>query len=132
MINFNKVGKRHAEDFGNETANRFMRPLAFIGAVASYTKYSEIVYEGDNLSVFGTFKYNTLADRWEIETPLAFIRGSKDDYLNHLFWEKLWTISGILGRGLLLGGCAFGLSWASYKLLGRFHRYLKRKIRERF
>jgi hypothetical protein len=36
-----------------------------------------MVYEGDKLKVFGTFQYNTYANRWEIDNPIAFIQGGK-------------------------------------------------------
>ena len=49
-----------------------------IGSYVQYTKYSEVVYEGDKLSVFGTFVFNPFANRWEIDNPLAFIKGTKD------------------------------------------------------
>lgn len=73
-----------------------------------------------------------MSGSWEIDNPLAFINGSKEEYLDTLLRDKLYNASGIVLRGALVAACAFGLGWASYKLLGRFKQYVMRKIRERF
>ena len=67
--------------------NRLLGTL-FMGA-GSYllsTKYSEIVYEGDTLRLFGMLSFNPFCDRWEFENPLAFIKGfiGHYQYLEHL------------------------------------------------
>ena len=38
-----------------------------------YTTTSEIIYEGDNLSVFGIVNYNVKSDEFTIDDPLGFI-----------------------------------------------------------
>lgn len=39
-----------------------------------YTTTSEVVYEGDELSVFGLMSYNVKSDEFTIDDPLGFIQ----------------------------------------------------------
>ena len=60
---------------------------AFFGStLLIYTKYSQIVYEGDSLKLFGLVSYNSSADRWEMPDPIAFINGetgTKDNLISY-------------------------------------------------
>ena len=52
-----------------------------------YNRYSRILYEGDNLNLFGVATYNTYADAWEISKPLAFMKDGVDKFVSHLTYE---------------------------------------------
>lgn len=102
-----------------------------MGSYLWYTKYSEIVYEGDIVKIFGTFIYNPFANRWEIDNPIAIINGSVKDYIEHLTYEKIWNVLSIFKRVALIGGCAAGLGWSSYLLMKRFTKHMKEQARKR-
>lgn len=53
-----------------------------------YNRYSQIVYEGDSLNVFGLFTYNLYSDEWELSKPIGFIKdGSVKEFMTSLTWE---------------------------------------------
>lgn len=65
-----------------------------------YKKYSQVVLEGENLSVFGIFHHNSVADRWEITNPIAFVKpaeGSLQPVVDHLQSEQVMNILGMTG-----------------------------------
>ncbi len=66
--------------------SKTLNTLFFSGSYFLYRKYSQIVYEGDNLKVFGTFQFNPYANRWEIDNPIAFIQGGKSELISTLGW----------------------------------------------
>ena len=39
-----------------------------------YTTHSQIIYEGDELSVFGLISYNTNSNELKIDDPIGFVR----------------------------------------------------------
>ena len=59
-----------------------------------YTTTSEIIYEGDNLSVFGIVNYNVKSDEFTIDDPLGFIQDGQTDILVDKLTEKAWGIVG--------------------------------------
>ena len=46
----------------------------FMSSFAFYYRYSEILYEGDSVKLFGVATYNTYNDEWEISKPLALLK----------------------------------------------------------
>jgi len=81
-----------------------MNAFLYGGSYVFYTKCSEVVYEGDTLSVFGTFQYNNYTNKWEIDNPIAFFDGSKDFIESHLKSDKIWNALAILGKSALAAG----------------------------
>ena len=57
-----------------------------IGTSWIYSRYSQIVYEGDSLNIFGVLTYNGPSDQWEMTDPLAIIKEGipLNDYTNEL------------------------------------------------
>eukprot|EP00347_Sterkiella_histriomuscorum_P023472 403334513 len=131
MQGFNVIQKKSEESLSSSGWNRFINSFLSMGSYLMYTKFSEIVYEGDKVKVFGTFIFNPFANRWEIENPIAFINGSVDGYVDHLQSEKIWNGFSIFGRAIVLAGCVAGLGWASYRLMGRFKKHLQKLARQR-
>lgn len=115
----------------NSTWNRIINSFFSMGTYLFYTKYSEVIYQGDVVKVFGTFIYNPYANRWEIDNPIAFINGSVKDYIDHLRSEKIWNILSIFTRTSVIGVCVAGLGWSTYKLMGRYNKHLQKLNRLR-
>ena len=85
-----------------------------------YNKYSSIVYEGDNLNVFGAMTYNSNSDSWELSNPLAYIKeGFLSDYKFDLLLNQLTTGMGFGLRFALAALCGLGLIWAGKRLFRR-------------
>jgi hypothetical protein len=57
------------------------------GSLLFYNRYSRIIYEGDELNLFGIAKYNKIQDSWEITKPIALIKGGVSKIISHLSWE---------------------------------------------
>jgi hypothetical protein len=89
------------------------------GSYVLYNRYSTLVYEGDKLKIFGILAYNTIANRWEIENPLAFLNGSKDEYISYLTWGMVSNVFGIVLRGTLALFSTIGFLICSVKLVNR-------------
>jgi hypothetical protein len=78
-------GKDNAAlNFITRVANSF-----FMGSLVFYNKYSDILYEGDKIQVFGVATYNTFSDSWELSEPLALIKSGVGKFIKDLWWEKL-------------------------------------------
>jgi hypothetical protein len=52
-----------------------------------YNRYSRILYEGDEINLFGIAKYNQFQDAWEITKPIALMKGGVSKIVSHLSWE---------------------------------------------
>lgn len=52
-----------------------------------YNRYSRIVYEGDQLNLFGIARYNQFQDAWEITKPIALMKGGVSKIVTHLTKE---------------------------------------------
>ena len=73
-------GDRLYHDFLSRIMNTFLMG----GSTVLYNKYSKIVFEGDNLNVFGVLSYNNISNVWEIINPLSFINGTKEEFISYL------------------------------------------------
>ena len=66
---------KSAVNFMTRLTNSFLMGTSYL----FYNRYSRIVYEGDELNVFGVATYNSNTNAWEISKPLSFI---KDSYVS--------------------------------------------------
>jgi hypothetical protein len=79
------------------------------------------VYEGDKVSIFGALSYNTEADQWEIEKPIAILlRKSVEKLKNKLWWKKI----GKSFKSFFLGA----LSLLALSSMFFFFTYLRARI----
>ena len=46
----------------------------YMSSFVFYNRYSEILYEGDSVDLFGVATYNRYSDAWEISKPLALLK----------------------------------------------------------
>ena len=98
-----------------------------------YNRYSQIVYEGDSLNVFGLFTYNLYSDEWELSKPIGFIKdGSVKEFMTSLTWEQFYLSCGIAARSILVVGCVLGTFWAARRLFRRLRNSVLRMIRNRY
>jgi hypothetical protein len=76
MYGYSKVQSTDPNEQTPDTlANKILSTVLLGGAsYVLFNKHSEIVFEGDTLNVFGLFSFNPLAERWEIEYPIAFMK----------------------------------------------------------
>lgn len=87
---------------------------AFMFLAYTYTTHSEIILEGENLSVFGLLNYNLSADEFTIDNPIGFIQnGKKEELLGKLSDEansKLFQClkSAALGAAFIAGAVYLG------------------------
>lgn len=63
------------EKLGSAVLNRMINTFLMGSTSYLYNRYSQCVYEGDTLNVFGLASYNGLTDRWELTKPIAFLQG---------------------------------------------------------
>lgn len=72
----------------------------------AYTTHSEIILEGEDLSVFGLLSYNLRSDEFTIDNPIGFIQnGMKDELLKKLYDESKSKLYQCFKNALL--GAAF-------------------------
>ncbi len=70
------------DDYLGEFLNRLLNSFIFTESMLYYHKYSQIVYEGESLNLFGIAKLNTFTNCWEITKPIAFLKeGMKDMFI---------------------------------------------------
>ena len=99
-------------DKSGETDNLMSKASSYLAAVGSgyavYKRYSQIVYDGDDLNVFGYISYNKYTDSWELTKPLAFIKkGCEEAYTNTLGSEKMWEGVKFVGNVAIFGIASF-------------------------
>ena len=90
MMGYNKKVTSNAAGSDSKILNVMARIVNsfLISGYYFYNRYSEIVYEGDNVNVFGVMTYNSHTDSWDMTKPLAFIKPSYlGDYLSSLRWN---------------------------------------------
>ena len=106
----NSSGTNYAAlNFFTRVVNTFWMTSSYI----YYNKYSDILFEGDHVKIFGVVEYNRFSETWEFSKPLALLKQDVADYINDLWWSKLSCGSGIFFRGIfaalfLWGTFAFG------------------------
>jgi hypothetical protein len=44
------------------------------GSFIFYNKYSEILYEGEHIKIYGVAEYNRFSDTWEFAKPIALMK----------------------------------------------------------
>lgn len=79
-----------------------------------YYKYSQILYEGDQVSLFGLTTYNSTNDSWEISKPLFLSKEGIGKYLADLDKETLSNWSGLIIRGTISASLLIGAITLSY------------------
>lgn len=69
---------------------RFLNSTLFLfgGAFALSNKYSYIINDGENISMFGILRYNNYTDTWEMDDPLAILNGREAHYKLFLIYSK--------------------------------------------
>lgn len=103
------------------------------GQQVLYRRYSQIIYEGDKLEVFGLFNYCQASDQWMLTKPLCFAKGeSIKDYISSLTWNQVSLGFGCFFRGALFFILATFAVWGIKRLLQRMRRTISRLLRERF
>jgi hypothetical protein len=113
---------------------RLMNTLAIGGSsYLYYNRYSEIIYEGQTLNLFGIASYNGINDSWEISKLLALFKtsGLESDYLHGLIRDLLRTGFGLTFRSCLLGLFFSGFIWASRRLFRRLKATFLRVFKDR-
>lgn len=113
--------------------NRLANSFLFTSSFMYYNKYSQIVYEGSKVNLFGVAGYNPLSDSWEITNPLAFIKdGYVGEYIKQLKWDQVSSGLGFVIRGVILGLSLSIALWAGRRLLRRLRNRVMAIINERF
>lgn len=93
-----------------------------------YNRYSQIVYEGDSVNIFGVMTYNTLTDSWEITKSICYMKEfCLGDYLSSVTWDQVWTSLGLTVRGVVLGFCAYGFFKVGSALIRRARNRVMRQ-----
>ena len=112
----------HSSGSQSQTLNFMTRLMNtfFMSSFVFYNRYSEILYEGDSVKLFGVVTYNTYSDAWEISKPLALLKSGVGEFINDLWWDRLSCYSGIFFRGVL----TLGFAWATLA----FSKYLLKNI----
>lgn len=124
-----KATNSEATGILNKLANTFW----FTSTFMYYNKYSQIVYEGSKINLFGVTSYNPLSDSWELTKPLAFIKdGYIGEYIKQLKWDQISSGVGFVLRGALLFLCFSVSMWAGRRLLRRLRNRVMAIINQRF
>ena len=74
------------------------------GSFGYLNKYSEVIYDGDKLTVLGTLTYNKISDRFELKDPYCLIA---PDYIGNDFLEEIKSSSSskrLAGLLIMLAG----------------------------
>ena len=126
MEGYDKVVKEEngAKKYSLSILNALLGPNYY----AFYSKHSEIVYEGDQLTVFGVFSYNLFTKQWELDKPIAFLK-NKFDLINIYKWRIFGNYTGIVCLGILTGLCAVGIYYSVSRLARRYKDRVLRLIR---
>ena len=103
-----------------------------IGTLTFYTRYSSIVYEGDEVSIFGVAKFNMSQSIWEITKPIAIMKEGCGKFISHLNREQLYCYLGIFCRSVVAYYMLKGIFWAGKKLIGRVFQWLNIDYRNAF
>jgi hypothetical protein len=113
----------HSSGSQSQTLNFMTRLMNtfFMSSFVFYNRYSEILYEGDSVKLFGVVTYNTYSDAWEISKPLALLKSGVGEFLNDLWWDRISCYSGIFFRGLFTLGFAWATLAVSKYLLKNIH-----------
>jgi hypothetical protein len=56
----------------------------WFGSLSIFTRSSSILYEADEVSIFGIAKYNKFIDAWEISKPIAIMKESVGKVISYL------------------------------------------------
>ncbi|CDW77491.1 UNKNOWN [Stylonychia lemnae] len=123
--------KESDSSFKNGIWNRLINTFLYAGSYVYYTKHSQVVYEGENLSVFGTFQLNTYTNKWEIDNPIAFFDGTKDFIMSQLSSDKLWNALSIGFRGAIVGGLVYYAGKSAVSFVQSFKRHLQYLARQK-
>lgn len=85
---------------------------AFMFLTYLYTTHSELILEGQPLSVYGQLSYNLSSDEFTIDNPIGFIQnGAKDELVKKLSDESVTKLL----------SCAKSALFASAFLAGAFY-----------
>jgi hypothetical protein len=131
---FNEIKTAHSSGRDNAAMN-FMTRLAnsfFMGSLVFYNKYSEILYEGDIVKVFGIIQYNKYTDSWELSRPLALFKSGVGEYINDLWWENLSSGTGIFFRSILFLAFSWGTFRCAKYIISLIRNGLRRAVRRVF
>jgi hypothetical protein len=58
--------------------------LYYFGSLSLFTRYSRIVYDGEEVKIFGIAKYNKFYNIWEITKPIAIMKEGFEKVISHL------------------------------------------------
>lgn len=75
-----------------------------------YTTHTEIISEGDDLSIFGLLSYNIKSDEFTFDDPYGFIQNSKKDELAGQLTKQA---SGKLASSIFTALVGAGLFWCA-------------------
>ena len=89
-----------------------------------YKKYSQVILEGDSVTIFGIMRFNIYSGGYEMEKPIAFMKGSKVDLLSTI---TSWKVGNYLWIGCL-GACISGCTYGLFKSIA----YIVKKLRTRY
>ena len=64
--------------------SRVVNFFNWFGSLSFLTRYSSVVYEGDELSLFGIAKYNKFHGIWEITKPISIMKEGFGKVISHL------------------------------------------------
>ena len=95
---------------------KFFNTFSLVSYYALYHKYSEIVYEGNELSIFGVLTFNNFTETWEFEKSLAFLNTAKSDLIEMYQQEKIWNIVDSVFQGCVLVTSALVLGYCAKKI----------------
>lgn len=82
----------------------------FGGSYALANKSSNIVYDGEKVSLFGLIKYNKYADTWEMDEPLAILDYEATQLSASLYIRQYFLMSApyLKALAVIIGGyCAY-------------------------
>lgn len=107
------------QDAPSDWAYKFFNTVSLVSYYALYHKYSEIIYEGNEVVVFGILSWNQFSESWEISKPLAFLNSAKQDLIDIYQSEKIYSAVSIGFTGLLLTASVVGLLYFAKRIYRR-------------
>ena len=72
-------------------------------ALAIYSRDCEMLYEGDEISIFGKVIYNVKNDEFAFDKCFSMFQGDKESALTYLKLDWAWNFLSASWKGILVG-----------------------------
>ena len=72
-------------------------------AIAIYNRECEMLYEGDEISIFGKVIYNIKNDEFSFDKCFSMFQGDKESAISYLKLDWVWNFLSTSWKGILVG-----------------------------